>query len=77
MIAESGAIIEYIINRYGDGRLSVPPTRADYARYLEWRARGRGHGDAAIPGAVAADAHGHRRSDAGCCLDARKYPTTC
>jgi glutathione S-transferase len=36
VIAESGAILEYIINRYGDGRLSVPPSSPDYARYLEW-----------------------------------------
>jgi glutathione S-transferase len=36
VIAESGAIIEYIINRYADGRLSVPPSAPDYARYLEW-----------------------------------------
>jgi len=36
VIAESGAILEYIIHRYGDGRLSVPPNSPDYARYLEW-----------------------------------------
>lgn len=36
VIAESGAIIEYIIHRYGEGRLAVPPSSPDYARYLEW-----------------------------------------
>jgi len=36
VIAESGAILEYIINRYGEGRLAVPPASPDYARYLEW-----------------------------------------
>ena len=36
VIAESGAILEYIINRHGEGRLAVPPASPDYARYLEW-----------------------------------------
>ena len=36
VIAESGAILEYIINRYGEGRLAVAPASPDYARYLEW-----------------------------------------
>jgi glutathione S-transferase len=35
-LAESGAIIEYIIQKYGDGRLAVPPSSPDYARYLFW-----------------------------------------
>jgi glutathione S-transferase len=35
-IAESGAIIEYIIGRYGDGRLRPDPDSDDYIRYLEW-----------------------------------------
>jgi glutathione S-transferase len=36
VIAESGAIIEYIIHRHGGGRLAVPPSSPDYAHYLEW-----------------------------------------
>jgi glutathione S-transferase len=36
VIPESGAIIEYIIHRYGNGRLAVPPDSPDYAHYLEW-----------------------------------------
>ena len=36
VIAESGAIIEYIIHRHGGGRLAVPPSAPDYAHYLEW-----------------------------------------
>jgi len=35
-LAESGAIIEYIIHKYGGGRLSVSPTRYNYAEYLYW-----------------------------------------
>ncbi len=35
-LAESGAIIEYIIHKYGDGRLAVPPSSPDYASYLFW-----------------------------------------
>jgi len=35
-LGESGAIIEYIIHKYGDGRLAVPPSSPDYAQYLFW-----------------------------------------
>lgn len=36
VLAESGAIIEYLIARYGDGRLAVAPERANFADYLFW-----------------------------------------
>ena len=36
VLAESGAIVEYIVHRYGDGRLALPPQAAAYARYLYW-----------------------------------------
>lgn len=36
LLGESGAIIEYIIARYGDGRLSVAPDQPNYADYLFW-----------------------------------------
>ena len=35
-LAESGAIIEYIIARYGQGRLAVGPDSPDFANYLYW-----------------------------------------
>lgn len=35
-IAESGAIIEYILDRYGNGRLRPKPGTDDYWRYVEW-----------------------------------------
>lgn len=35
VMAESGAIIEYIVQRYGKGRLMPDPASADYAQYLE------------------------------------------
>jgi|SRR5579871_4001757 len=35
-IAESGAIIEYILDQYGDGRLRPERRSDDYVRYLEW-----------------------------------------
>ncbi|MEJ8851212.1 glutathione S-transferase [Variovorax rhizosphaerae] len=35
-LAESGAIIEYIVRRHGDGRLTVPPHSPEYADYLFW-----------------------------------------
>ncbi|HKU15756.1 MAG TPA: glutathione S-transferase family protein [Steroidobacteraceae bacterium] len=36
VLAESGAIIEYIIVRYGKGRLTVRPDAPNYADYLFW-----------------------------------------
>jgi glutathione S-transferase len=35
-LAESGAIIEYVIHTYGGGRLSVAPGSPDYAPFLFW-----------------------------------------
>lgn len=35
-LSESGAIIEYIIGRYGGGRLAVQPTELNYSDYLFW-----------------------------------------
>lgn len=35
-IAESGAIVQYIIAKYGDGRLALPPGHPDFAQYLYW-----------------------------------------
>lgn len=36
VLAESGAIVDYIIARYGDGRLALPPGHPDFAEYLFW-----------------------------------------
>jgi glutathione S-transferase len=36
VLGESGAIIEYIIARYGAGRVSRQPGHAEYASYLYW-----------------------------------------
>src|SRR5258706_7872003 len=36
VLAESGAIVEYIVQRHGGGRLAVPPVAPDYARYVYW-----------------------------------------
>jgi hypothetical protein len=35
-IAESGAIVEYIIDTYGGGRLKPSPGTDDYWKYVEW-----------------------------------------
>lgn len=35
-LSESGAIVEYIIHRHGNGRLSVKPSEANYDKYLYW-----------------------------------------
>jgi glutathione S-transferase len=36
VLAESGAIVDYIVHRYADGRLALSPTDAAYARYTYW-----------------------------------------
>ena len=36
LLAESGAITEYIIHKHGNGRLAFPPTHQNYADYLYW-----------------------------------------
>jgi glutathione S-transferase len=35
-LAESGAIIEYLVERYGNGRLRPPPGSAERLRYTYW-----------------------------------------
>src|SRR4029453_17990899 len=35
-IAESGAIVDYIIRRYGKGAMMPAPASADYEAYNEW-----------------------------------------
>jgi glutathione S-transferase len=35
-IAESGAIVEYIIDTYGGGRMKPRPGSDDYWKYIEW-----------------------------------------
>lgn len=36
VMAESGAIIEYLLEKYGDGRLAPPPGSPARAPYLQW-----------------------------------------
>lgn len=36
VLAESGAIVEYIVHRHGGGRLAVAPNAAAYPRYVYW-----------------------------------------
>ena len=35
-IAESGAIVEYVVDTYGKGRLKPPPGTDAYWKYVEW-----------------------------------------
>ncbi|KAM3068902.1 hypothetical protein ACMFMG_004076 [Clarireedia jacksonii] len=35
-LSESGAVVEYIIHKYGSGRLALPPSHPNYADYLYW-----------------------------------------
>ena len=36
VLAESGAIVEYLVRRYGGGRLTVAPESAQFASYVYW-----------------------------------------
>ncbi len=36
VLAESGAIIDYIVAKHGDGRLTLGPDHRDFAAYLYW-----------------------------------------
>src|ERR1044072_630618 len=36
VLGESGAIIDYIVAKYGAGRLSVAPTEPNFPEYLYW-----------------------------------------
>ena len=36
VLAESGAIIEYILAKHGDGRLALAPSHPNFADYLYW-----------------------------------------
>lgn len=36
LLAESAAIVEYLIEKHGQGRLKLGPTHPDYADYLYW-----------------------------------------
>ncbi|WP_077037951.1 glutathione S-transferase family protein [Pelomonas sp. KK5] len=36
LLAESGAIVDYLMARHGGGRLALAPDHPDYANYLYW-----------------------------------------
>jgi glutathione S-transferase len=42
VLAESGAVMDYIIAKYGAGRLTLPPAHPDFAAYLYWLHAGNG-----------------------------------
>jgi glutathione S-transferase len=42
VLAESAAIIEYIVTKYGGGRLAVAPSASNYPDYLYWFHAGPG-----------------------------------
>ena len=36
VLAESGAIVEYILAKHGDGRLTLGPSNPEFSQYLYW-----------------------------------------
>jgi glutathione S-transferase len=48
VVAESGAIIDYILRRYGSGRLQPAPSDAKYDEYVHWMHYAEGSGMPAL-----------------------------
>ena len=48
VLAESAAVVEYIIAKYGAGRLTLAPSHPDFANYLYWFHYANGSFQAAI-----------------------------
>jgi glutathione S-transferase len=48
IIAESGAIIDYVLRRYGNGRLAPTPSDPDYEYYVHWMHYAEGSGMPAL-----------------------------
>ena len=48
VVAESGAIIEYILRKYGNGRLQPPANAARYDDYVHWMHYAEGSGMPAL-----------------------------
>jgi glutathione S-transferase len=51
VLAETGAIMEYVLTKYGKGKLAVKPGAANYADYLYWLHYSNG---SFVPGALMA-----------------------
>jgi glutathione S-transferase len=66
-IAESGAIVDYIIRRYGNGRLAPAPGTDAHEQYLEWLHYAEG--SAVVP--LLIDLYVQRLGDAGAPLHPR------
>jgi glutathione S-transferase len=48
VVAESGAIIDYILRKYGKGRLQPAPSQPDYDDYVHWMHYAEGSGMPAL-----------------------------
>jgi glutathione S-transferase len=48
VVAESGAIIDYILRKYGKGRLQPSPSQSDYDDYVHWMHYAEGSGMPAL-----------------------------
>jgi glutathione S-transferase len=54
VLGESGAIVEYLSRKHGEGRLTVAPSAANFAQYLYWLHFGNGTFIPAVMMALAA-----------------------
>jgi glutathione S-transferase len=48
VVAESGAIIDYVLRHYGDGRLAPAPSTSEYDDYVHWMHYAEGSGMPAL-----------------------------
>jgi glutathione S-transferase len=67
LLAESGAVMEYILGRYGEGRLVIRPEQPGYADYLYWLHFANGSMMPAEMVNLAPAGSGRMRSSIRCC----------
>ena len=48
VVAESGAIIDYVLRKYGNGRLQAAPSQPEYDDYVHWMHYAEGSGMPAL-----------------------------
>ena len=79
LLVESGAIVDYLVTRYGAGRLEPATNARDYSRYLQWFHFAEGSAmaalinlmylDGTIPGTTPSPMAGNAREEVGRQLD--------
>ncbi|OQD63945.1 hypothetical protein PENPOL_c008G06618 [Penicillium polonicum] len=66
VLAETNAIFEYILTKYANGRLSLPPTHPQYGDYLFWLHRANGTMQPGLVTLMFLRLSGNSKEDFGC-----------